>query len=101
MTDDTHSRPAARMADAPLPVVAGEPTVPLTLTVHVPAKVVLPVATDAAGELAAATGLTLTRYLDARELQAAGVSVAWQDADGEEVPAQRVLAIWAAAQSKG
>lgn len=68
-------------------------TIPLTITINLPKKVVLPIQFSPDGDAYPSAGISLTRVFNAPDLLAGGIEVSWQFADGSELPKDEALAL--------
>lgn len=69
-------------------------TVPITITLHIPRKVQLPVQIDPInGEPWPSAGVALSRVFNAQDLIEAGITVEWALPDGTPVPPDVALAL--------
>lgn len=66
-------------------------SITLRVELKLPAKMILPVQTTAAGHKVPCTGFQWTKYMDHTELTAAGVHIEWQDADGTRIPGELAI----------
>lgn len=77
-----------------------EPTIEVSMPLHLPAHVELPMRVDDHDHLIPATGVVWNKYLDYDTLRSVGVDVVWRDLNGQIVPLERVMALMEAAKER-